>query len=348
MTRHCRTLLALALGGASVLACTTDPPSAPLLPVVSVAVTGTPADNVLVLGVARTFTAEPRGPGGEVLPDRTVRWSSSAPHIATVAEDGTVETLALGAVSLRAAAEGLSTTLALEVREGTTVPSSGPGQPATLLGGLLTLTVPSGVAPAGSAIHARSAPGWPADDRLLAGTVVELGPAGTELASAITPGIRFDPASVPAADRPDLRLYAVQPGGGWAALPGASVDLTGFRVSGPLTRLSTVAVFRRAAPAELVRIAGDDQTVPRGSAVPIAPSVAVRDAAGRPVPGITVSFAPGAGGGQVTGQSSAVSGVDGVATLPGQWRLGSTAGTYTLIASITGGISTTFTATATQ
>jgi hypothetical protein len=65
------------------------------------------------------------------------------------------------------------------------------------------------------------------------------------------------------------------------------------------------------------------------------------------VSGIEVVFELGITGGQLTGSGTSFSGLDGRATIPGQWRLGSSAGTYTLSATIVGGVQVTFTATAT-
>jgi hypothetical protein len=342
--RRAVTWVSLALG---LTACTTDPPHGPLLPVVDVEVSGAPADGIFLLGATRQLTAVALGPADAPLEDRTVRWRSSATGTVTVSADGWVEGIALGAATLRASSEGVDEVLQVGVREGTTVPPTGPPVVASLLGGLLELTVPSTAAATGTVIHARVAPSWPADNRLLSGTVVELGPLGTELSAPIRPSVAFVPELIPAVERPDLRLFTVKANGEWAELSGGSVNLTTSRVSADVTRLATIAVFRRATPTQLVKIAGDEQEAPRGTAVANAPSVVVRDAAGRPVSGITVTFATGPGGGQLTGLNTVVSGLDGVATIPGAWRMGSSAGEYTLIASIAGGIFVTFTATAT-
>jgi hypothetical protein len=314
------------------------------VPVVALDVLGVPADNVYALGVLRPLPVTTIGPDGLPLVDRVVRWTSSKPMIAT-ASDGGVFGLLTGAGALRVESEGVAMNLPFEIREGVAVPSGGPPATATVLGGKLTLTVPSGVAPAGTAIHARLAESWPADDRLVAATQIEVGPASAELALPITAGITFDPLAIPAGERAALRIFAVNISGVWAELPGGTVDLGNFRVSANLTRLTKLAIIRRSTPVDLLKVAGDNQFVNRNDPVPVAPSVLVRDGQNRPVSGIIVSFAP-AGGGMITGQSTATSNALGVATLSGTWRVGSSAGTYSLVASITGGISTTFTVTA--
>jgi adhesin/invasin len=95
--------------------------------------------------------------------------------------------------------------------------------------------------------------------------------------------------------------------------------------------------------------AGDGQTATVNTAVAIAPSVIVRDAANNPVAGVSVTFAVGLGGGSITG-ANATTNASGIATV-GSWTLGTTAGTNnnTLTATATGltGSPVTFTASAT-
>jgi hypothetical protein len=304
-------------------------------------------DGVYLLGAVRSLSASALGPAGSSLDGRAIYWRSTQPEIASVSPEGAVEGLGLGSATLRASSEGVHSILPLEVREGIVVPAVGAPATAILANGLVELSVPVAAAPEGSVVHLRPAPSVPADDRMVAGTAFELGPAGNELALALRAGIGFDPLTIPAIERPALRLFTVVAGGGWQELPGGSVDLGNSRVSADVTRLAAIAVFRRSTPTELFKVAGDDQSAPRGTFVAITPIVQVRDAAGRPVSGITVTLSTGPGGGQLTGPANVISALDGTASVSGQWRLGSAAGTYTLIATIPGGITATFTATAT-
>ncbi len=75
-------------------------------------------------------------------------------------------------------------------------------------------------------------------------------------------------------------------------------------------------------------VAGDNQSAAPNAVVSVRPSVIVKDAAGAPVSGVTVTFSVDAGGGAVTG-ATAVTGSDGIATV-GQWTLGSSAGSNAL------------------
>ena len=73
---------------------------------------------------------------------------------------------------------------------------------------------------------------------------------------------------------------------------------------------------------------GDDQAAVAGTAVAVAPSVAVEDRNGNPVSGLTVTFTVTGGGGSPP-VATAVTGDDGIATVA-SWTLGSTPGTNTL------------------
>ena len=81
-------------------------------------------------------------------------------------------------------------------------------------------------------------------------------------------------------------------------------------------------------PTLLEGMAGDEQSAPAGTAVPIRPAVRVLDEDGRPVPGYQVTFVVTAGGGRVTGADQ-TTGTDGVARV-GEWTLGDAPGGNTL------------------
>jgi hypothetical protein len=100
-----------------------------------------------------------------------------------------------------------------------------------------------------------------------------------------------------------------------------------------------------ATPANLEIVTGNGQSAPVGSAVPVAPTVLVTDESGNPVAGARVTFTPASGGGNVQG-GIATTGPDGLAHV-GAWELGTTTGTNTLNASVSGVPSVAFSATAT-
>ena len=98
-------------------------------------------------------------------------------------------------------------------------------------------------------------------------------------------------------------------------------------------------------PASMVAVSLTTQAAPAGSNVGDPPSVIVRDAAGVPVSGLTVTFAVTAGGGSVVG-SPATTNANGIATLT-SWRLGPQSGLNTVTATATGLPTVTFNATGT-
>jgi hypothetical protein len=102
-----------------------------------------------------------------------------------------------------------------------------------------------------------------------------------------------------------------------AALAVAALAACGDNGVGPLGPPSGLAV-----------VAGANQQGTVGDPVPEPPSVQVRDAEGRGVPGISVKFDVVSGGGAVTGDS-VVTNDEGIATV-GEWRLGPLPGINTL------------------
>jgi len=99
-------------------------------------------------------------------------------------------------------------------------------------------------------------------------------------------------------------------------------------------------------PAATVAVsAGNNQTVPAGTATSVAPAVRVADQSDNPVAGVNVTFTVSAGGGTVTGGST-VTNDQGVAAVE-RWTLGPAAGSNVLTAAAAGlaGTQLTFSAT---
>ena len=68
------------------------------------------------------------------------------------------------------------------------------------------------------------------------------------------------------------------------------------------------------APASLEVVAGAGQAADVGTLLPVPPSVRVRDAESRPVPGVTIRYSVVSGGGTITGDSARTN-ANGVAPL---------------------------------
>jgi hypothetical protein len=113
--------------------------------------------------------------------------------------------------------------------------------------------------------------------------------------------------------------------------------------AGTLTAVTFTATSTAGAAASLTKSAGDNQAGTEGIAVPVAPSVVVKDANGNVKSDVVVTFAVASGGGSVTG-AAATSNALGIATV-GSWILGGP-GLNTLTASAPGLPTVTFTATA--
>jgi hypothetical protein len=98
-------------------------------------------------------------------------------------------------------------------------------------------------------------------------------------------------------------------------------------------------------PALMAGQAGGGQTAVVGTAVTIPPAVILRDSLGGPVPGQTVTFSVGTGGGSSTGATT-LTNAAGVATVA-TWTLGPTPGANTLLATSRGAVGSPMTFTAT-
>ncbi|HMA20986.1 MAG TPA: Ig-like domain-containing protein, partial [Gemmatimonadaceae bacterium] len=127
-----------------------------------------------------------------------------------------------------------------------------------------------------------------------------------------------------------------------AKTPGSvTITATSEGKSGTAT-LSVIA----GPPSKMTIVAGNNQSVAAGAAVPIAPSVKVTDAGDNPIANVQVTFAVASGGGTVTG-GSATTNASGIATV-GSWTLGTVAGpnTLTVTSPALSGVSVTFQAAA--
>ncbi|HEY0930478.1 MAG TPA: hypothetical protein VGE27_11215 [Gemmatimonas sp.] len=122
----------------------------------------------------------------------------------------------------------------------------------------------------------------------------------------------------------------------------ATVQATGTITGNPVLFTATATP---GTPVSITAVSGTNQTATVGTAVPVAPSVILRDNRGNPVSGITVTFSIASGNGTVQG-ATATTTSGGVATVGG-WTLGGTAGQQSLVARAANLPDVVFTATAT-
>src|SRR4029077_11778723 len=118
--------------------------------------------------------------------------------------------------------------------------------------------------------------------------------------------------------------WTLGPTAGTNTLTATSGTLTGSPVTFTATGTAGTAT-------QIAVNAGNNQSATAGSAVPIDPSVIVRDANNNPVGGVAVTFAVASGGGTVAPTTAVTTGTNGIATVT-SWTLGPTAGPNTLTA----------------
>jgi uncharacterized protein YjdB len=86
-----------------------------VLPVPVATITVTAPQSSLTVGSSTQATAVTRSANGQVLTDRAITWSSSAPSVASVSSTGVIQAIAPGAVTVSATSEGRTATLAVTV-----------------------------------------------------------------------------------------------------------------------------------------------------------------------------------------------------------------------------------------
>jgi hypothetical protein len=87
-------------------------------------------------------------------------------------------------------------------------------------------------------------------------------------------------------------------------------------------------------PLHIAIAAGNAQTAPVSTVLPVAPAVLVSDASGNPLSGVAVTFAVASGGGSVT-DANQTTDAAGLATVC-SWTVGASAGPNTLTATAAG------------
>lgn len=346
MRRAVAVVALAALSGLLGVGCGSDGPTSAGPPAAAVRITAAPSDGVLLVGASTTLGASVTSATGSTL-SRVVQWSTSNGAIASVSAAGGLLGVAAGPVLVIARVDAVADTILVSVRVPIPMTPAGAAAPVTtaVLGGAVSLTVPPA---AGSATQLTVAPAalLPDDDRLLAGAAFDFGPSGTTFSTPVTMSLRYTPAAVPAAKRARLRIHRVEDDGSLTLLEG-SVDEASALVSAQVSSFSTYALVVPADVATLTAIDGDQQSgFVNGELQGL--TVLARDAQERPVPLVEIGFSIATGNGSIIGATTALTDANGVATLPGSWRLGPAKGQQTLHATQVGTPRrVTFTATAT-
>jgi len=237
---------------------------------------------------------------GSALLDLHVTWTSSEPDVATVSADGIVTAKTLGSSMMTAAYQDLRG-LAVVVVE-----------PPPALGfepGAVTFTASVGGGnPAPESVEIVNAGG---DDL----TGLSLGPISYDPGASGWLDAVLSGTEEPATLTLTATTIPLTTAGTFTA--GVPV-LSDVATNSPL-ELTVTLVMNPGQPTQVVKSAGDNQTVVAGIPVPIRPTVLVRDAFGNPRPGIGVVFTVGSGNGSVTGAIT-VTDAQGLASV-GSWTL---------------------------
>lgn len=273
------------------------------------------------LGATRQLSAAVRDQNDEIMSGAVVTWTSLTPTVATVDQTGLITAVTNGSAQVTATSGTATAMVAVTVAQVAVAPTalSGNGQSATI-GTALAM-------PLQARVH----------DRL--GSPM----AGQSVSFVVTSGSGSvgTPTSTTAADGIVSTTWIL---GTNTSVPQlVSVSVTGASV------FSTFSATALAGPATTFDFAptaaGNGQSAPFGTAVPVPPAVKLSDALGNGVAGASVTFAVTGGGGSVTG-GTATTNAGGIATV-GSWTLGPAVGPNTLQATVAGLPAVNFTATAT-
>lgn len=273
------------------------------------------------LGATRQLSAAVRDQNDEIMSGAVVTWTSLTPTVATVDQTGLITAVTNGSAQVTATSGTATAMVAVTVAQVAVAPTalSGNGQSATI-GTALAM-------PLQARVH----------DRL--GSPM----AGQSVSFVVTSGSGSvgTPTSTTAADGIVSTTWIL---GTNTSVPQlVSVSVTGASV------FSTFSATALAGPATTFDFAptaaGNGQSAPFGTAVPVPPAVKLSDALGNGVAGASVTFAVTGGGGSVTG-GTATTNASGIATV-GSWTLGPAVGPNTLQATVAGLPAVNFTATAT-
>jgi adhesin/invasin len=211
----------------------------------------------LVAGGTQTLSATAKSATGEVLTDRIATWSSSDQSKVSVAA-GVVTGVAIGNATITVSIDGITASVAANVRDGLVVAPS--GSAFTSQDGSIAIAVPSGAVAAPASLTVQPAANPVANPRLLPGTAFDLG-SGATFTQPFNITIKYNPANV-ASDSPEsgLQLYELI-GTSWRVVDGSTVNLTSKTVTGSVNHPGTFAVLMQPR-VETVTIGGDLSALP--------------------------------------------------------------------------------------
>jgi adhesin/invasin len=303
-----RRFVALSLAAALLWAgCSTDTAIGPG-PVAAVRIV--PDSVLMVVGTADTLHGFGLDASGALLASKPVSWSTTNPTVATVGASGIVTGTGLGVASVIASLEGYADTALVRVLP----PPALDVTPDTVT---FNGVAGSGALPDQTASVTNSGGGSLRSLRIVSITF------GSGAAGWVTAAL--NQTSTPAI----LTLQASSAGiavGSYTAKVAVGDTAATNTPDTVVVRL----VLSAGAPTAMAASAGTGQSATVNTTVATRPAVRVVDAFGNGVAGVAVTFAIGSGGGAVTGGGTTTD-ATGTATV-GSWRLGTTAGNNTLLA----------------
>jgi hypothetical protein len=178
------------------------------------------------------------------LPGRAVTWASSNPAVASVDAAGVVSGVDLGSVTVTATVDGVSGTIAIDVR-GFLIGSS--GGVVTSADGLASANVPADALddPVVITVEPAEIANLPYrnDDVFVRGSAYEFGPSGQQFSAPVELTIHYDPARIRSnMNESSLRLGRAE-GAFWTEVPGGSVNKSADEVRGEVTGFSIYAAI---------------------------------------------------------------------------------------------------------
>lgn len=227
---------------------------------VTATLTLTPSSLTLVPGQPQIISVVARDASGTTISNPAVNWSSANNAIASVTSDGRVTGVGVGSTRITATSGPALTTVTVNVIDGAYVTAA--GGTFTALDGSVQLEFPAGAVSTPTPVIVHSLSTTTSDPRVLAGTVINIEPAG---AFAVTPQLRlrYPPLLAPGVVETQLRLARLV-GTSWQDSPVQPVDRAARLVSAPLTSGGTWAIL---APPPSLRGFAQTRTMDIGTAV---------------------------------------------------------------------------------
>lgn len=189
-----------------------------------------------------TLAAMPKDAAGNPLVGRAVTWSSSADGIASVSQAGVITGVAVGSATITALSEGKSAQAAITVVDGGWLTPA--GGTVTAAGGKVVIVGPAGAVAQSIAIRVAPVAAPASADSVVAGTIYDFAPNGTQFLQLVTLKITYAAASIPAGKDPALFKIRHWSGQRWEGLSaGGDIADVGTRtITGKVTSFSEYGV----------------------------------------------------------------------------------------------------------